>query len=377
MRICYLTDFFVPHYQGGGERRYYEIAKRLVKKGHQVDIVCMQIKNVPYNETLDGIKIHHIGPVIEHPPQRKLTDFWKFLHHQKHWLKHNEYDIIEAQGTSILNLPWVKFFLKKPAIALIHDLSSGEKDQWFAFGNIAKIYEQIITRLPVTKILTVGNGTKNQLIQQYKVKQDKIKTIHNGVDIKLIDSVKTTTTEKNRIIFVGRLVPHKHVDELLKTIKITAKKIPSIKIKIIGTGPQEEQLKKLAKELKLKNARFSGKKNEYKEVIKEIKKSTILALPSTREGFGIVLAEANACRKPVIAYDIEGVRDVVQSGINGILTKPNNTNELARAITQLLNNQKICEQMGDAGRKKVEQAFTWDKTTEKLEDFYKSLLTVH
>src|SRR3989344_6327021 len=128
MRICYLSDFFIPHYQGGGERRYYEIAKRLVKKGHSVDILCMKIKGCQDKEKIDGININHIGQTIEHPPQRNLSDFIKFLHSQKHWLKQKEYDIIEAQGVSILTLPFAKFFLKKPTIALIHDVSSGEKD---------------------------------------------------------------------------------------------------------------------------------------------------------------------------------------------------------------------------------------------------------
>jgi len=374
MRICYLTDFFVPHYQGGGERRYYEIAKRLVKKGHSVDIICMRIHNVCDEEKIDGINVHHIGPTINSPPKRKLSDFFKFLHAQKHWLKKHNYDIIEAQGASIFILPWAKLFLKKPSIALIHDISSGEKDQWFAFGNISALYEKTITKLPFTKILTVGSGTKNQLIKQHGVKTEQIKVIHNGADLKTIDSVKVKTIQKNTIIFAGRLVPHKHVDDLLKAMQIINKKMRKAKLKIIGTGPQEGTLKKLAKELKLENTQFLGQIKEYEGVIKEIKKSTLLVLPSTREGFGIVLAEANACKKPVIAYDIDGVRDVVQSTKNGLLVPPNNVEELANAILHLLANNKLCLQMGLEGRKRVEEKFTWDKTASEIENFYNSLI---
>lgn len=374
MRICYLTDFFIPHYQGGGERRYYEIAKRLIKKGHDVEIICMRIKNVPDVEKIGGITVRHIGPIISSPPNRTMTDFFKFLRAQKKWLKQNNYDLIEAQGVSILILLWVKYFLKKPTIALIHDTSSGQKDQWFQFGRLSQFYEKIITRLPFTRILTVGNGTKNQLVKQYGVGEQKIKVINNGVDLKQIDSVKIMNAEKNTVVFVGRLVPHKHVDELLKAMQIIGQKIPGVRLKIIGAGPEESELKKQVKDLHLKNVKFFGNLPEYRQVVSEIKKSSVFVLPSTREGFGMAIAEANACSKPVVAYDIEGVRDVIQSGKNGVLVRPNDVQELANNVVELLKNRIVRDSLGSEGRKRVEELFTWDKTADEIEEFYKTIL---
>ena len=71
-----MSDFFVPHYQGGGERRHYEILKRLVKKGHKVDLVCMKIKGVKKHEKIDGINVYHIGPKIANPPKITQTIFF-------------------------------------------------------------------------------------------------------------------------------------------------------------------------------------------------------------------------------------------------------------------------------------------------------------
>lgn len=374
MRVCYLTDFFIPHYQGGGERRYYEIAKRLIKKGHTVDIVCMRIAGAKNTEKIDGIPVHHIGPVIHKPPQRTLKDFTSFLLAQRKWLKKHEYDIIEGQGISLFILPWVKHFLKKPAIALVHDLSSGSKDQWFTRAKIPSLGEKLSVKLPFTKILTVSNGTKKQLTQNYKVDEEKIKVIHNGVDLKLIDSVKTIPT-KNRIIFVGRLIPHKHVDDLLNAFSTILKQIPTAHLTIIGTGTEEENLKKLAKKLRLKNTEFLGNMPDYKTVLQEIKRSSVLALPSTREGFGIVLAEANACGVPVIAYDIEGVRDLVQSGVNGILVQQRDINALTTALIQILNNEHTRTSLGNNGRQRVEKLFTWERTADKIEQFYKNMIS--
>ncbi|MBI4141499.1 glycosyltransferase family 4 protein [Candidatus Woesearchaeota archaeon] len=374
MRICYLTDFFVPHYQGGGERRYYEIAKRLIKKGHTVDIVCMKIAGAKDNENIDGIPVHHIGPTIQKPPQRTLKDFAQFFLAQQKWLRTHKYDIIEGHGFSLFILPFVKYILKKPAIALVHDVSSSDNDQWFARSKISAIGEKLSVKLPFTKILTVSNGTKNQLIKKYKINEEKIKVIHNGVDLKLTDSVKQPSKEKNTIIFVGRLIPHKHVDDLLQAFSKITKKIPTAKLKIIGTGSEEEKLISLTKKLRLNNVRFLGNVKDYKNILKEIKKSRVLALPSTREGFGIVLAEANACYVPVVAYEIEGVRDVVQSGVNGILVPPQNTKTLSTALIEILTNEQTRISFGNNGRQRVEQLFTWEKTTDQIEKFYQSMI---
>lgn len=375
MRICYLTDFFVPHYYGGGERRYFEIAKRLVKKGHTVHIICMRIKGVPDTEKIKGIVVHHIGPEIIQPPNRTFTDFIRFLHAQLHWLRKKEYDIIEAHGASLFILPFVRFYLKKPAIALIHDISSGTPDQWFALNKLARIYERFATKLPFTKILTVSNGTKHQLITSHNISPERIKVIHNGVDLHLIDSVHVQTTKQKTILFVGRLIPHKHVDDLIIAFSMIQKKNTNTHLTIIGTGISEKELKRQAKTLNLKNVHFLGNISDDKSLIKEIKKSTVVALPSTREGFGIILAEANACNIPVVAYDIEGVRDLLQSGINGILVPPRDISALSKALLELITNQAVRSKLGLQGRSRVEQYFTWDKTTDAIETFYGTLLS--
>ena len=79
MKFCMILEFFVPHYNGGGERRYYELTKRLVEQGHEVDILTMKVDNAPDHEQVDGVNIHRLGPVIKQPPIRSKTDFIKYL----------------------------------------------------------------------------------------------------------------------------------------------------------------------------------------------------------------------------------------------------------------------------------------------------------
>ncbi|MGB9937049.1 MAG: glycosyltransferase family 4 protein [Methanobacterium sp.] len=372
MKICILSDFFIPHYNGGGERRYFEIAKRLVDKGHSVHVICMKIQGVDDHEVIDGVDVYHVGPLIKNPPYRNAFNFIHFMISVFLWILKHDYDVIDAQ-TYVPLIPG--FFGAKikniPVIGTIHDVGSGTDDQWLMFSNLASFFEKILVKLPYNKIITISNQTKNALIQNYNVKQKRICVVYGGVDFNFIDYINVNKKYENSIIFVGRLAPHKHVDDLIEAIDILKKSIPSVKLRIIGNGIEKDKLIKLVNDLNL-NKQIDFLANlEYSEVIEEMKRSNILVLPSTREGFGLVLAEANACNIPVIAYKSGGVVEVIENNKNGFLIEPRNINELSEKIKFLLENEEIAREMGEYGRKKVQKCFNWENIIEEIIKIYK------
>lgn len=372
MKICILSDFFIPHYNGGGERRYFEIAKRLIDKGHDVDVVSMKIQGADDHELIEGINVYHVGPKIKTPPYRTAFDFIHFAISGFSWILKHDYDIIDAQ-TYIPLIPG--FFGAKlkgiPVIGTIHDVGSGKSDQWLMFSNLASFFEKFLVRLPFDKIITVSNQTKNALIQKYGVKPERINVVYNGVDLELVDSIALNKEDKNSIIFVGRLAPHKHVDDLINVLKLLKKDFKDIHLKIIGNGIEKDNLIKLVNDLKLDDHVDFLSGLEYREVIREMKRSNILVLPSTREGFGMVLAEANACNIPVVAYKSGGVVEVIEDDKNGFLVEPRNINELSTKIRFLFENEDIVREMGEYGRVKVEKCFDWEKIVEEIIKIYK------
>lgn len=371
MKICILSDFFIPHYNGGGERRYFEIAKRLIERGHHVDVICMKIKGADDHELIEGINIHHVGPKIKNPPYRTVFDFIHFIISCFLWILKHDYDIIDAQ-TYVPLIPG--FFGAKlkgiPVIGTIHDVGSGKNDQWLIFSNFASIFEKFLVKLPYNKIITVSNQTKSELIQRYDVKSEKINVVHNGVDLNLIDSINVDKKNKNSIIFVGRLAPHKHVDDLINVIRMLKEDFTDIQLTIVGNGIEKDNLIKIVNDLNLNDHIDFLSDLEYSEVIREMKRSNVLVLPSTREGFGMVLAEANASNKPVVAYKSGGVVEVIENGINGFLVKPHDINGLAEKIRFLLENKEIAREMGEYGRKKTEKYFNWEKIVGNIIEIY-------
>ncbi|WP_323735597.1 glycosyltransferase family 4 protein [Methanosphaera sp. ISO3-F5] len=362
MKICMVLEFFIPHYNGGGEHRYHEIAKRLVQQGHTVDLLTMKILNIPEYEDVDGINVHHIGPTIKKAPYRSATDFIQYFFAVTRWLLKHDYDVIDAQAYSPLLSSRIAARIKKtPLIGTIHDTSSNSNDQWIQSSKIANTMEKFLVNLNFDKILTVSHATKNSLINDFAVNSDKILMLYNGVDIAKYDAVHIDGVLKNNIIFVGRLAPHKHVDHLINSVNIIQEKIPDIKLTIVGKGEEKDKLIQMVNKLELeKNIKFKQDLTD-EELITEIKKSELLVLPSTREGFGMVLAEANCCYKPVITYASGGTVEVVENGYNGFLIEPENIEDLTQKILETLENKELNQKLGQNGRKKVEKDFDWEK----------------
>ncbi|WP_321211766.1 glycosyltransferase family 4 protein [Methanothermobacter sp. DP] len=373
MRILIVSDFFVPHYNGGGERRYFEIARRLVSRGHEVDVVSMRIHGVPDHEEIEGIQVYHVGPKIRKPPLRKPLDFMRFMLAVFLWIWRNDYDIIDAQTYSPLLPSLLAARLRGiPMVATIHDVSSSHGDQWLQSSGLASVLERILMRLPYDGVVTVSRSTASALMELYGRSPEGIHIIPNGVDLELIDS--TPPANGDYIIFVGRLAPHKHVDHLIEVFRSLSSEFPGLKLKIIGDGVERTRLKGMVDEYGI-STRVSFHHNlSYREVISMIKGARVLVLPSTREGFGMVLAEANACSVPVVAYRSGGVVEVINDGENGFLVEPCDRDSLKEKINIILSNSELRNNMGYKGRKIVEEKFVWDKIVSTLENTYRVIL---
>lgn len=361
MKFCMILEFFVPHYNGGGERRYYELTKRLVQQGHEVDILTMKVNGVPDHETMNGINIHRLGPVIENPPLRSKTDFIKYLKAVINWIKKHDYSIIDAQAYSPLLSGLIASKLTKtPLIATVYDTSKNSQDQWIQFSKLASIAEKTLVKLPYTQMLTISNATCNSLKNDFNIRKN-INVMYIGVDLDTIDSVICDVKKENRILFVGRLVPHKHVDHLLEVLNNIKDKYDNIKLVIVGKGVEKENLLKYIKEHNLDDYVEFMQDLSNEEIIYQMKLANLLVLPSTREGFGMVLSEANACRTPTVAYASGGVVEVVADGKTGYLVKPEDKAQLQEKIEYILSNKDVEERMSTEGRRHVEEKFDWNK----------------
>lgn len=320
MKIAYVYDVIYPYVKGGAEKRIWEISKRLARRGHEVHIFGMKFWDGVVEEDVirkEGVFMHGIcdpQDLYVAEGRRSIKEAMYFAQKLISPLLKGDYDVIDCQA-----FPYFPCFSAKlcsmlkrtPLIITWHEVWD---DYWYVYlgrnGLFGKLVERLVSRL-TGNIIAVSARTKRDL-ERIGVKSEIIE-IPNGIAIEKIAQIAVSANESD-IIFAGRLIRDKNVDVLIKAVGLVKKEIPEVKCTIIGGGPEQSGLEVLAAELGLKeNIEFTGFLDESEGLISRMKSSKVFVLPSTREGFGIVALEANACGLPVITvnHDMNAVCDLI------------------------------------------------------------------
>jgi len=373
VRIAMLTESFYPTI-GGGEKRYYEIAKRLSHR-HEIHVYTVCFCGLKQEETIDGIHIHRCTRVssrFDEKGEHAYTHGPKFSYEilSKQAKNLINYDIIDFNQWPIFLPSFLSLLLrlnKIPSILTWHEVRQGVYSDWNSMeALIGRLFDLLNSKIPALH-MTVSNVIKNQLVSSLRISPQKIFVISNGVDLKCFR--KNYTKIFGRITYAGQLLRHKHVDWLILAYTKIKKVFPEAELHIVGEGPMFPSLKALAEELQIEGITFHGY-IPYAKLVEMLKTSWIFVLPSTREGQGITLLEAMAAGTPPISVDTEysGVKDVIKDCWNGFLAQPN-VNSLAKKIMFLLNSKDIHKKVSKNGLNYV-KAFDWDIISRRVEHLY-------
>lgn len=371
MKIAYVYDAVYPWIKGGAEKRIYEISKRLVERGHEVHWFGLKWWEGERDIVVDGIYLHGIGKwdnlYVE--GRRSIKEGLYFGIKTLTELK-GDFDVIDCQEFPYFSCFSVKMrsLLKKSELIITWHEVWG--DYWFEYlgkkGFFGWAVEKSTSKLTNSNI-AVSEATRMDLLS-LGIREEKIHVIPNGIDFKRIDKIRPPKEESD-IIFAGRLIKEKNVDVLIKAIDLVRKEIPDVKCMIIGDGPEKRELEKLATDLGLDGyIKFTGFLEEYDDVISYMKSSKVFVLPSTREGFGIVALEANACSLPVVTVNHRrnAACDFITDDENGFICELSE-GEIAKRILVAIDKKE------DMERKCIENAkgYDWDGLSDLLERFYK------
>lgn len=363
MKIAFVYDAIYPYIKGGGEKRIYEISRRLVKRGHEVHWYGVKWWDGEDVIESDGVVIHGVCSV-KSLYRRGRRSIWGAVYFGARVLRplsREKFDVIDVGNFPYfpsISCKIVSILKKTPLVITWHEVWG---DYWYEYlgsmGFFGKLVERLTAKLPASHI-TVSNHTKEGLFS-LGVPERKIRVIPNGIDTGLIQSIPPSKKTCD-VLFAGRLIREKNIDELIESIEGT-----DFTCHIIGEGPERERLFSLARGLDLeKQVNFLGSV-EYEEVIAGMKSAKVFVLPSAREGFGIVLLEAMACGLPVIAVDAEkSAASEIVNGTNGILCWGS---ELKENIAKVLGDEKLQKELARGGLLKS-KGYDWEGVVDSEEE---------
>ena len=200
--------------------------------------------------------------------------------------------------------------------------------------------------------------------------------IPNGIDVEHfsaeVSPIERFCDGKLNILFVGRLEKRKGLRHLLDAYKQVKTELPNSRLIVVGPGARQEYENQVSK-ANLNDVVFTGYVSN-KDLPRYYKTADLFCAPATgEESFGIVLLEAMAAAKPIVASHIDGYASVMSHGVEGLLVPPKDEHALANAIIHLLGDKPLRQEMGSRGRLKVEE-YNWQNIARRVVEYYTRLL---
>lgn len=340
---------------GGAERVTHEIARRWVRWGHQVTLFTASYPHACEEEWLDGVHVIRRG--------RQGTVHWEAYRYYPRL--RGRYDLIIDEVNTIPFL--TPLYAREPVVMYSNQLA---RDVWryeapfplSAVGYVAEpLYLQAYRRTP---IMTISQSTENDLRGlglggPYHI-------IPMSVDTKAPDALPPITAKESQLtlIFVGRVVPSKRVDHIVRALGVLRRAGQrDARLWIVGSWDDtyRRELDRRIAGLRLADhVTFWGKVDtETKEQL--LARAHLFVMTSVREGWGLVVTEANILGTPAVVYDVPGLRDSTVDEETGLVCKHNTPEMLARAIMRLHRDPALYTRLRDAAWTCAKR-LNWDAT---------------
>lgn len=378
MKICFLTHDYPP-VDGGISRYAKELTEGLASLGHKIDVITIKNKDFPEIEAKKLLTVYRTLPISFINPFNLFLAVSKLKKH----IKKTNPKVMLAFDCATTGLVGVLAHGRTKLLVFSH----GGEALMMKRSNISFIVRFILNS--ADKILTNSKSSKSILnsILGYVDNKTTIKckknieVVYPGVDINHFryDRVgasklkkKLNLANKKIILTVGRLDKRKGVDDVIVSLPLLLREIPHLVYIIAGKGPMEPQLKTMVKDKSLdKNVIFVGYVPD-EELPAYYSLCDVFIAPSKEtndgsiEGFGMVLIEANACKRAVIGSSSGGIPEAIRDGETGIIFQSGNNNELYSALLKLLTQPKLAKKLGENGEKIAKTEFSWPIITKRF-----------
>jgi glycosyltransferase involved in cell wall biosynthesis len=397
MRICILSMEYPPYPSyvsaGGVGTHTYYLSKALVLRGHEVHVIACG--DHEFSQLIDGVHVHRISSL----PSKALRvpvysmKASKMLHVLN---KTHNFDIVHNQSPYGFFEAYLHRITKRiKLVTTIHAVPLREMANSYAahdrtqlgLRNLTDKLTLLIEQIPFSKaeyaesnkIISVSSNVRADLIEFFKIAAERIRVIHNGVDVSMFNPNVDGQQIRNQyglgdskiILYVGRLERIKGVYQLLEIARRILEKKLDVRFMIVGSGRHEINLVKIGRTMGNKVV-FTGKvPNELLPLYYSA--ADIVVLPSLYEGCPMALLEAMASAKPIVTTNIPSITEIVENR-EAVMINPTDIELFVERIIDLLLDEDYRGVLGSRARSKVSECFAWEKIAEETEKVYEEVV---
>ena len=357
MHIVVLNWRDTANPEGGGSEVYIEqLARRWVRRGHRVTLVCATFRGAPGLEEREGIRIVRVGSKLTvYSQARKL-------------LRRGTLGKVDVVVDTQNGIPFfARFAGASPTVVLVHHV---HQEQWPVVydpvrARVGWLVESVVSPRVFRgcRYVAVSDATRQELVAQGVAAED-ITVVHNGTEA-LPDS-GTPQEGHPRILVLGRLVPHKRVEHVIVAAARLRDQHPGLTVAVVGDGWWSEHLREAARSHGVSDiVEFTGHVSE-EEKARQVDRAWVLALPSLKEGWGLVIMEAASRGVPAVAYaDAGGVAESIVDASTGVLVR-GDEHDFTEQLGALLADEPRLRAMGAQARERS-LGFSWETSARKFE----------
>lgn len=368
MKILRVVSDLYPSVVGGIGIHAHQMSTSQARLGHEVTVLTLNPKKLTNNELIREYRVIYFpsyfmicgnsfapGLVLEILKRKRSVEI---IHAHSHLFF----------STNICTV--VRLLHSAPLVITNHGLISASAPAW-----LNTLYKNTISKATfhIADHIICYTAIEKENIEKLGINPKKISVIHNGVDTTLFTP---RTSEKivgnKQILWVGRFVSGKGVEYLIEAFSQVQKKIPGTHLILVGEGPEKLTIEDIIRKLHLQSLVTIIDYLENEELPEMYKNSDIFVLPSLMEGVPRTVLEAMACGIPVVTTNLSHLVGIIDGA--GLVVPPKNPALLSNAILTILENESLAEKMGQRGRTKIEQEYSWEDTVKKTFELYESVI---
>jgi glycogen synthase len=380
MKVCFVTREYPPYVYGGAGVHIKNLSRELAR------VMAVEVRCFGDQDRVDGrlrVKGYQAWDRVADGAEKKFNSILSTFSTDLSILRDPiDADIVHCHTWYASMAGFMaKLLYNVPLVATVHSLEPLRpwKEEQLGRSYHLSSWAERTALEAADRLVAVSRQSKGEILANFNVPSERVAVIHNGIDPATWQPSAATATrraygiEGDYILFVGRTCRQKGMVHLLDAMQQVH---PGVRLVCCTSAPDTPQIQaEIAAKVKATpRCLWINTLLREEQYIELYSHCAVFACPSVYEPFGIINLEAMACARPVVASAVGGIPEVVVPHETGLLVPPADPRALAEALNLVLGDRAMARHMGLAGRRRVEEHFSWTSIAEKTQRMYVSLL---